>query len=135
MSFNATIGDFNVLMDTKSPIGSDSAPSPKQLVLAAICGCTGMDVASLLKKYKLNPDFFEIEASATIGDGYPATFKEVNLKYHLKGALDLEKVKEAVYLSQSKYCGVSAMIAKCAPITYEIYLNGEKSASGEADFP
>lgn len=134
MTFNTALDDFNVPMDAKKPIGSDSAPTPKQLVLAAICGCTGMDVISLLKKYKLIVKTFEIEAHASPTDAHPITFKEVKLKYMFQGELEIEKVKEAVRLSQSKYCSVSAMISKVVPIFYEIYVNQEKVADGKSEF-
>ena len=134
LTFNTELDEFNVSMDAKKPLGSDSAPTPKQLVLAAICGCTGMDVISLLKKYKQNTKAFEIEAQASPTDTHPISFKEVRLKYTLRGELDPEKVKEAVHLSQTKYCSVSAMISKAAPIVYEIYVNEEKIADGKSDF-
>ena len=134
MTFNTALDDFNVSMDAKKPIGSDSAPTPKQLVLAAICGCTGMDVISLLKKYKQITKTFEIEAHASPTDAHPIAFKEVKLKYMFQGELEIEKVKEAVRLSQTKYCGVSAMISKAAPIFYEIYVNQEKVADGKSEF-
>ena len=134
MTFNTALDEFNVPMDAKKPIGSDSAPTPKQLVLAAICGCTGMDVISLLKKYKQAVETFEIEAEAGPTDIHPIVFKKVKLKYRLQGKFDIEKVKEAVRLSQSKYCGVSAMISKSAPIFYEIFINNEKVADGKSDF-
>ncbi|PIS10952.1 MAG: hypothetical protein COT73_06660 [Bdellovibrio sp. CG10_big_fil_rev_8_21_14_0_10_47_8] len=121
-------------MDGKRPIGDESGPSPKQLVLAAICGCTGMDVISLLRKYKQETKTFEIDAEASATEGHPVMFKEVKLKYQLSGDLDIEKIKEAVHLSMTKYCSVSAMISKAAPINYEIFLNSEKIGAGEANF-
>lgn len=134
MAFNTAIDDFSIPMDAKKPIGTDSGPSPKQLVLAAICGCTGMDVISLLRKYKQTAKTFEIAAQASLTEVHPIAFKEVRLKYLFKGELDLEKVKDAVHLSQSKYCGVSAMISKAAPIFYEIYVNEERISEGKSEF-
>jgi putative redox protein len=57
------------------------------------------------------------------------------LKFILTGeSIDLEKVKKSVDMSLTKYCGVSAMVAKVSPIHYEILINGEMKASGVAAF-
>lgn len=135
MKFTAEADNHKVEMDTKSPIGTDSALTPKQLLLAGICGCTAMDVAALLKKYKQSLDSFQIEADTSLTEGvHPAIFKEVRLVFKLKGHLDSKKVLEAVTLSQTKYCGVSAMVSKAVPISYTVELNGEKIGEGHADF-
>lgn len=138
MKFSATtpgLPAFKTEMDAKSPIGSDSAHSPKELVLAGVCGCTAMDVVALLRKYKQPLERFSVEAESDLTEGYPAIFKEVKLTFKLWGSLDSQKIIEAVHLSQTKYCGVSAMIAKACPITYEIFLNDSKIGEGQAAFP
>jgi len=43
-----------------------------------------------------------------------------------------EQVLKAVNLSMTKYCGVSAMIAKAAPIYYKVNINGSEVGSGQA---
>ena len=48
--------------------------------------------------------------------------------------LERERVLEAVSLSQTKYCAVSAMLAPAVPIRYKIILNGESIGTGEAHF-
>ncbi len=50
--FGANINDLGVAMDAVKPFGDETAPTPKNLVLAALCGCTGMDVIGFLKKTK-----------------------------------------------------------------------------------
>jgi putative redox protein len=43
--------------------------------------------------------------------------------YRFKGKdLPLDNINKAVNLSMEKYCGVSAMLSKATPITYEIIL-------------
>ena len=132
--FVATAGKHSVLMDTKQPIGTDQSASPKQLVLAAICGCSGMDVVSLLRKAKQLPTEFSIEAHADISEGHPAIFKQVRLIYKIQGPVDNEVIKDAVNKSMTLYCSVSAMIAKTCPISYEIEHDGSIIGVGEANF-
>lgn len=135
MRFTAQSGGHEIQMDTNAPIGSDTALTPKQLLVAGICGCTAMDVVALLKKHKQPLESFEVEADATPTEGvYPAIYKEIKLTFKLKGELDAAKVLEAVSLSQTKYCGVSAMVSKAVPISYTVELNGKIIGAGRADF-
>jgi putative redox protein len=135
LKFTAESGNHSIGMDTRPPLGSDSALSPKQLLLAGICGCTGMDVVALLKKYKQPLESLRIDAEATLKEsGFPAIFSEVKLTFRIKGELDPAKVMEAVTLSQTKYCSVSAMVSKAVPIVYQVELNDGNIGSGQADF-
>lgn len=135
MLFTGEADGRKVAMDAKAPIGGGSAPTPKELVALGVSGCTAMDVVALLRKYKQPLESLEVDADVAMTEGaYPVVFKEIRLTFRLKGALDAEKVKEAVQLSQTKFCGVSAMIAKACPITYTIQLNGQEIGSGKAEF-
>jgi len=121
MAFDSQLDNHVLRMDTTPEMGDDSGPSPKQLLLAALAGCTGMDVASLLKKMRVPFTGFEIEIEAELTEGHPIVFSEIRLKYLLFGKdLNKEKVKKAIVLSQERYCGVSAMLKKNSPIRYEI---------------
>lgn len=135
MKFTARSGEHAVEMDTSAPMGSDTALTPKQLLVAGICGCTAMDVVALLKKHKQPLESFQIEADATPTEGiHPAVYKEIKLVFKLKGSLDEAKVMESVVLSQTKYCGVTAMVSKAVPITYTVELNGKSIGAGRAEF-
>lgn len=134
MKFSADMGGHSLLMDAKSPIGSDQGPTPKQLVLAGVAGCTAMDVIALMKKHRQEVKTFVIDAQTDLTQGNPSVFTDITLLYKATGNIDPEKLKEAVTLSQTKYCGVSAMLAKNAPIHYKIELNGEMIGEGQAKF-
>lgn len=134
--FSAAFRHHEMLMDTKAPVGSDLANSPKEAVLGAICGCSGMDVVSLLRKGKQTAEVFKIDAHADLTEGHPAIFKQVHLVYKAAGAeLTADVLLDAVTKSMTLYCGVSAMIAKSCPISYDVELNGAKIGSGVAKFP
>ncbi len=135
LKFTAKADGHEVTMDTKPPLGTDTALSPKQLLLAGICGCTGMDIVSLLKKYKQPLEGFEMEIEAPLTEGtYPVIFQHINLTFKLKGAMDPAKIAEAVNLSQTKYCAVSAMVSKAVPISYAVELNGKNIGTGHSEF-
>ena len=51
IAFEAEINGHKVIMDAPLEAGGTNlGPSPKKLMLAALSGCTGMDVVSILKK-------------------------------------------------------------------------------------
>lgn len=132
MLFETTDGQVTAAMDAKPPIGTGTALSPKQMALAAVVGCTAMDVVALMRKFRQDLQAFSIEAEAPLTEGgHPVVFTKVLLDFYFEGPVEQEKAIEAVTLSQTKYCGVSAMMAKACPIHYKIYLN--KNLVHEAD--
>lgn len=121
MVFESHLGKHTVKMDASPEMGDDSAPSPKQLVLAGLAGCTGMDVVSLLRKMRVEFTAFDIQVETELTEEHPQVFSEIRMTYKVTGTnVDKDKVKKAVELSQERYCGVSAMLKKNGPITYSI---------------
>ncbi len=118
-----------VPMDTKKEVGGlESAPTPMELVLQALIGCTQMDVISILKKMKVEYDEFIVSETHERAEDHPKVYTKIHLTYSFKGeGMDIEKVKKAVKLSKERYCGVSAMLSKTAEITNEIMINEIKT--------
>lgn len=103
--------------------GLGSGMNPKKMLLGALSACSGMDVVEVLKKMKVNFTRLEISAEAEQTEAHPKVFKSVQMVYQINAKPgDLDKVKRAVSLSQEKYCGISAMLAKHCSITYTIEL-------------
>lgn len=122
-------------MDAKTPIGSGSAMTPKELVLAGLGGCTAMDVVALMKKHKQDLKGFEVEVDAeTSRGGHPTVFLNATITFSAAGAIDPKILLDSVHLSQTKFCGVTAMLSKAFPIQYKVKLNGEEIGSGRAEF-
>jgi putative redox protein len=122
MHFVGELNGFDVPIDAEAKVGGkDQGPQPKGLVLTALVGCTAMDVISILRKMKTEPEEFSVEAETELTDEHPKMFKKVLMTYTLKGGnVPRENVEKAVSLSQDKYCGVSAMLKKAVPIEYKI---------------
>lgn len=113
--------------------GEHLAPTPKELVLNGMMGCTAMDVLALLKKMRFEFVNFKMTASAEMTEAHPIHFKSVHLNYHLiSKETDQSKLIKAVDLSMTKYCGVNFMISRVCPVTYDIHLNDQKLHSGQA---
>ena len=102
-----------------------TASSPIELVLIALCGCTGYDVVSILQKKREPFTHLEVSAQAERATGYPAVFTEIKLTYRVSGKVSRKAVEDAVRLSKEKYCSVSAMLERTAKITASIeYADG-----------
>ena len=137
LAYMAHASGHEVLMDGKKTVGGqDLGMTPKELLLSAICGCTGMDVISMLSsKFKLPVKTCEVSAQADLSEGKaPTVYERVRVSFDLTGDLPADKVTESVVLSMKKYCGVTAMISKACPVTYGVRLNGELISEGQA-FP
>ena len=135
LQFAAEADGHTVLMDAKPPVGQGKAQTPKQLLLAALCGCTAMDVASLMRKQRQDMKRFEVTAEATVRAGvYPAVFTAVDLAFRIEGAVDPALAVEAARLSQTRFCAISAMLSRAVPIRYQVLVNGTAVGSGEAQF-
>lgn len=135
MKFDFTADGQMGQMDAKSPIGSSSAATPKELILAGLGGCTAMDVVALLKKHKQHLKEFTVDVDAEMSKGnYPTVFLKASITFSATGDVDSKVLMESVRLSQTKYCGVSAMLAKAFPISYQVLLNGEEIGRGNTDF-
>lgn len=124
MSFDAEVNEHIVVFDADESVGGENkGPRPKTMLLAALAGCTGMDVISILKKMRIEPEYFNVVVEGELTDEHPKYYKTIHITYEIKGVnIEFEKIEKAVELSQEKYCGVSAMLNKVAEITHEIKL-------------
>jgi putative redox protein len=122
MKFEALLSGHSLLMDAMQDVGGmDSGPRPKELMLASIAGCTGMDVISILNKMRVETEYFNVKVDAELTDEHPKHYNKMHLIYQFKGKnLEFEKLKKAIDLSQDKYCGVSAVYKKTMELSYEI---------------
>ena len=97
-----------------------TANSPMELVLIALCGCTGYDVASILAKKREPFTSLEVRAEAERAAEPPTVYTQIKLIYTVGGKVSQKAMEDAVRLSKEKYCSVSAMLQKTAEITFEI---------------
>lgn len=129
MAFTGVSGSgHEVQMDAAPEAGGgDTAARPMEVVLAALGGCTGMDVVSILNKMRLEYERFEMEIAAERSAEHPKVFTEITIIYRIWGAkVPRDLVEKAVRLSQEKYCSVSNMLNKVAHLRYRVDINGEE---------
>ncbi len=94
--------------------------SPMELVLIGLCGCTGYDVVSILRKKREPFTSLEVSAEADRAPEPPTVLTEIRLLYRIGGNVSHKSVEDAVKLSMDKYCSVSAMLSKTARMTHRI---------------
>eukprot|EP01156_Anaeramoeba_ignava_P019853 Anaeramoba_ignava/a98978_10.p1 GENE.a98978_10~~a98978_10.p1 ORF type:complete len:143 (-),score=17.49 a98978_10:598-1026(-) len=128
MAFEAEVNGHKFIIDAVEKVGGeDRGPRPKPLMLAALGGCTGMDVVSILKKMRVEVDDFNIVVDGEQNEEHPVQYINMHIRYEFTGKnLPLDKIEKAVNLSQERYCGVSDFYRKVIPITHEIVINETK---------
>jgi len=105
------------------PNGASQGPSPMELLLVGMAGCTGIDVVDILGKKRLDVKGLEVRVEGTRAETYPMVYTQIDVVYIVRGKdIPASAVEQAIHLSEEKYCGAGAMLAKTAKINsrYEI---------------
>jgi len=128
LSFDAEVDGFHFNIDTSVDKGGDNTgPRPKALLLAALSGCSGLDIVSILKKMRIDNYSLTIEADADSTDEHPKTYHTIRIRFLFTGNdLPKDKIINAVELSITKYCGVYAMLKQASTIKSTIIINQEE---------
>ncbi|HEX5425647.1 MAG TPA: OsmC family protein [Candidatus Acidoferrales bacterium] len=93
-------------------------PGPMETLLGALGSCTSVDVAMILAKKRQKLESLEVIVSGERAPSPPQVWTKIEMLYRLTGDLDEKAVRDAISLSQEKYCSVAAMLGKTAQITY-----------------
>lgn len=128
MQFNALVNGHTIVMDAPERVGGeDNGPIPKPFVLTALSGCTGMDVVAILRKSEQKIDDFDMKVIGEISKHPPIEYIAIHLVYNFKGPENSKQAAlQAVNDSQEKYCGVSSMLKKALPVSWEVNYNGNQ---------
>ena len=100
---------------------------PMQTVLAALCGCSGVDIISLLKKQRQSFDQLEIFVDGEREAGKePSLWKTLQITFSITGPVDPSKAYRAAALSINKYCSVAETLRRAgADIQFSVLVNGQ----------
>jgi putative redox protein len=119
-----------VHIDAAEGIGGHNAGArPMELLLMGIGGCTAIDVILILKKQRQAIEDFQIRISGIrekIEGTEKTPFREINIQFELKGAIDGNKALKAIQLSMEKYCSATAQLEPSATITHTLVLNSNQ---------
>ncbi len=125
MQFNSIVNDHVIVMDAPERAGGeDLGTIPKPLVLTALSGCTGMDVVVLLRKEGKTLGNFNVTVSGELTKSAPVQYSNIHVVYEAEGDSAIESdVLRVISRSQEDICGVSAMLKKAMPVTWEVWFN------------
>lgn len=119
-------------MDADPPHGDDAAAGPKETLLAALAGCTGMDVAALLRKKRQSASSYEILVSAESATDHPKVFRAITVLHRVAGEVEAVALHRCIELSATQYCPVSAMLSASVVIEHRYELTGSDGEVREA---
>jgi putative redox protein len=106
---------------------STSAAGPMEMLLGALGSCTAIDIVLILEKKRQKLATLEIEISGERAKDPPSVWTKIEMVYRLSGQLEEKAVRDAIELSQNKYCSVAAMLRKTAEITYRFEILPQSS--------
>ncbi len=118
-----TASGHTVVMDALPAEGATSAgPSPMELLLAGVAGCTAIDVVDILNKQRQPVTGLEVNVKGDRAPEAPRVYTHIAIEYVAHGDIDEDKLQRAIALSAEKYCSASIMLGKTATIehTYRI---------------
>lgn len=111
-----------IVMDSKD---GGSGPTPMELLLTGVAGCTGIDIVLILQKKRLQLNKLEIRITGEQADKYPKRFTKIHIEYLLSGKnIPPKAVEQAIKLSEEKYCSASASLN--AEITHSYAIENQE---------
>lgn len=101
----------SIVMDADK--NQKSAPSPMEMVLMGLGGCSSVDVVNILEKARQKVTSCHVDIESERADAIPAVFTRIHLSFVVKGSrIKTSQVERAVNLSAEKYCSVARMLGK-----------------------
>ncbi len=116
---------YKTFMDTSPENGgANEGMGPKALMLSSLSGCSGLDIVFVLNKMRVPVPEFKMEVRGELTEEHPRYYHKVWLDYHFYGKdLDQAKIKKAVELSETTYCGVMEMFRRFAQLEIRIFFH------------
>ena len=104
-AFEAEVNGHKITLDAAAEVGGENRGArPKPFLMVGLAGCTGMDVISILKKMRVEPEEFNVRVEGDLTEEHPKQFTKMHVVYEFKGNnLPMEKLQKAVSLSEERY--------------------------------
>jgi putative redox protein len=120
---------FATLIDGNTTAG----PSPMELLLEAVGGCSAIDVVLILQKMREPLARLEVALEGERAETQPRYFTAITARFDVWGdGLNAEKVARSVNLSFAKYCSVFHSLRKDLQLTAQFRLHAAQAeAAGE----
>jgi len=130
----ATAGSgFSIAMDADDADLPATAATPREAMLAALAGCTAMDVASILRKKRQQAFSYRISVvGETRQDAHPHVFTRIVIEHQVEGVVQAEALRRSIELSATRYCPLIAMLSATVSIEHRYRLVEDGAAEERA---
>lgn len=110
-----TPSGHSVTLDTSGE--RSVAPTPMELLLIALGSCTAVDVIGILKKKREEVNDYRVEVWGERREEHPRSYRKLGVHHIVRGrSVSKRAVKQAIELSETKYCSVAATLRPAAEI-------------------
>lgn len=113
---------FQLTFDTEAGGERRAGPGPTESILAALAGCTSMDVGVILRKKRQAVASYRIAVTGEKADAHPQVYTGIVVEHQVSGDVEPEALRRAIELSATAYCPVSAMLSHSVRIEHRYRL-------------
>ena len=111
----------SMIMDSSVDLeGQNRGMTPMQVLLGSLMGCMSIDIILVLKKQKISPKNYKVEAITKKREGVPTPYEKIHFVVSIDEYIDRKRIHRAISLSLEKYCSVRACLKDDINITFEI---------------
>ena len=111
----------SMIMDSSADLeGQNRGMTPMQVLLGSLMGCMSIDIILVLKKQKISPKNYKVEAITKKREGVPTPYEKIHFVVSIDEYIDRKRIHRAISLSLEKYCSVRACLKDDINITFEI---------------
>ena len=111
----------SMIMDSSADLeGQNRGMTPMQVLLGSLMGCMSIDIILVLKKQKISPKNYKVEAITKKREGVPTPYEKIHFVISIDEDIDRKRIHRAISLSLEKYCSVRACLKDDIDITFEI---------------
>jgi putative redox protein len=119
MQFIARAGNGPAVVLDSSEGGS--GPSPMEMVLIGVAGCSAIDVIMIMEKKRAQVTDFQVNITGERASEYPKRYTDIHIEFVLHGkGIKPKAVEQAIQLSETKYCGAMASLNTDVKTAYRI---------------
>jgi len=121
--------DHEVLMEASPQYGGEGKGiTPMEMLLAALGGCAGIDIVTMLKARGQNLASYDVAIEGVRRDEHPKSFKEIEVRFTFGGQLDRATVDRVVNLTMRRLCPIAHMLDKTSSLKWSCEIVGATAA-------
>ena len=111
----------SMIMDSSADLeGQNRGMTPMQVLLGSLMGSMSIDIILVLKKQKISPKNYKVDAITKKREGVPTPYEKIHFVVSIDEEIDRKRIHRAISLSLEKYCSVRACLKDDIDITFEI---------------